>query len=151
MHFVGAASKLGTAAAFAVIGPKFLALVMGLVSNDAEESVAALQAFVRLWTRAELPLAEFFFLLGFSTIVPPHVRQESFSRTLENDDVLRGLRVPVLITHGAEDDIVLFQAAEQHKALIQHATLSVYPTVGHSPFLEEPDRFNDELRLFALR
>lgn len=64
---------------------------------------------------------------------------------------LSGLHVPVLITHGAEDDIVLFQAAEQHKALIPHATLSVYPTVGHSPFFEEPDRFNDELHLFALR
>jgi non-heme chloroperoxidase len=104
---------------------------------------------VRLLTYAELPLAEFF-LLGFVIIVPPHVGQEWFSRTVDNDDVLSGLRVPVLITHGAEDEVVLLKAAEQHKALIPHATLSVYPNVGHLPFFEQPDRFNHKLRRFAL-
>jgi non-heme chloroperoxidase len=108
VHFVDAITKLGTDAAIAVLSPKFNALGAGLFSNNVEESVATLQAFVQLLTRAELPLTDFYLLLGFNTIVPPHVRQESYSRTLENDDVLSALRVPVLITHGSKDDVVLF-------------------------------------------
>jgi pimeloyl-ACP methyl ester carboxylesterase len=39
--------------------------------------------------------------------------------------------------------------AELHGRLIPHAKTSWYQGIGHSPFLEVPDRFNADLRAFA--
>lgn len=38
---------------------------------------------------------------------------------------------------------------EHHARLIPHAMTSWYEGIGHTPFREEPDRFNAELRAFA--
>jgi pimeloyl-ACP methyl ester carboxylesterase len=44
---------------------------------------------------------------------------------------------------------VLPAIAEHHARLIPHAKTSWYEGIGHTPFREEPDRFNAELRAFA--
>ncbi len=146
INLVAAISKLGNEQALSVITPEFLALVPGFFSNDALESVGALDAFLRM-AFFEVPTpADFYAMLGFNAIVPPYVRQALFSRSLENDDLLPQLRTPVLITHGQDDAVVRPAAAEQHAAAIPHARLSLYPRVGHAPFWEDADRFNRELR-----
>jgi non-heme chloroperoxidase len=104
---------------------------------------------VRLCLHEEPTPEEQYLFLGYNVIVPPYVRRGLLSRTLTNDDLLPRLRKPVLITHGADDAVVLSAAAEQHKAAIAHAKLSLYPNVGHAPFWEAPERFNRELREFA--
>jgi len=55
----------------------------------------------------------------------------------------------VLLTHGEKDALVLREMAEYHKARIPHAQVSFYPGVGHSPFWENTERFNAELRSFV--
>jgi pimeloyl-ACP methyl ester carboxylesterase len=45
INLVGAATKLGSEAVLAVIGPEFLALVPTFFSTDVEESVGGLEAF----------------------------------------------------------------------------------------------------------
>jgi pimeloyl-ACP methyl ester carboxylesterase len=146
INIVAAISKLGTERALSVITPEFLALAPGFFSNDAMESVGALEALLRM-VFYEVPApADFYAMLGFNAIVPPHVREALFSRSLENDDLLAQIRKPVLITHGQDDAIVRPTAAEQHAAAIPHARLSLYPRVGHAPFWEDADRFNRELR-----
>ena len=70
------------------------------------------------------------------------------SRTLSHDDLLERLTVPVLLAHGLDDRIVLPSMSEHNARLIPHAR-SWYEQVGHSPFLEVPDRFNADLRAFA--
>jgi hypothetical protein len=55
------------------------------------------------------------------------------------------LRVPVLVTHGTMDRIVLPAAGSYTAAQVQGARLSLYDGVGHSPFFEDPTRFNREL------
>ena len=149
INLVGAATKLGSEAALAVIGPEFLALVPAFYSTDAEESVRGLEAFVRLCVRGEPEPRDLYFMLGYNAVVPPHVRQGLLSRALDNDDVLTRLSVPVLITHGEEDRVVLRAAAEQHAGTIRHARTSYYPGVGHATFWEDAERFNRELRDFA--
>ena len=149
IHLVAAATKLGSEAALAVIGPEFLALVPSLFSTDAEESVRGLEAFVRLCLHGEPEPRDLYFMLGYNAVVPPHVRQGMLSRALDNDDVLARLSVPVLITHGAEDRVVLRAAADQHAGTIRHARTSYYPGVGHALFWEAAERFNRELRGFA--
>ena len=144
-------TKLGSDAALAVLGPELLALLPTLFSTDVEDSVRGLKAFVRLCFNREPEPSDLYCMLGYNALVPPHVRQGMLSRTLDNDDVLAGLSVPVLITHGEEDRVVLRAAAERHSEMIPHARMSYYPGVGHAPFWEDAERFNRELRDFAGR
>jgi len=149
VHLVGAATKLGSADALALIGAGFLELVPGLCSTDAEESVGALATFLRRCVHEEPPAADFYRMLGYNAVVPPHVRAGLLGRAVSNDDLLPRLRRPVLITHGDEDAIVLPAAAEHHARLVPHARVARYPGVGHAPFWEAAPRFNAELRAFA--
>lgn len=149
INLVGAVTKLGTDAAFALISKEFLGIAPGFFSNDVQESVKSLTAFMRMCAHKAPSPEDFYFFLGYNTIVPPYVREGLFSRKLEHDDLLPTIRKPVLITHGAKDAIVLPAAARQHAQAIRHAKLSLYPGVGHATFWENAPRFNRELRAFA--
>jgi len=59
--------------------------------------------------------------------------------------------VPVLVTHGRRDALVLPQAAEMTAAAIKGATVSFYDECGHAPFYEDAERYNRELAAFAAR
>lgn len=145
---VGAGSRLGEPA-LPFLGPEFVAALPGLFSTDAETSTAALERFLDLTTRAQLPAKDRCLALGYNGVVPPHIRQALLSRTLSHDDLLERLSVPVLLAHGLDDQIVLPSMSEHHARLIPHAKSCWYEHVGHSPFLEIPDRFNADLREFA--
>jgi pimeloyl-ACP methyl ester carboxylesterase len=149
INLVGAVTKLGSDDALALIGSEVLALAQGLFSNDVEESVPALQAFIRLCLAGEPTPADLYLFLGYNAVVPPYVRQGLFARTLHNDDLLPRIERPVLITHGEADRVVHPEAARQHAAAMQHAQVSWYPHVGHAPFWEDAPRFNRELRAFV--
>jgi pimeloyl-ACP methyl ester carboxylesterase len=82
-------------------------------------------------------------------IVPPRIRLALVTRDLNNDDVLCGLSVPVLISQGRSDTLVLPAMGEHILRTCARATASWYEGVGHLPFLEAPDRFNSELAEFA--
>jgi non-heme chloroperoxidase len=150
VHFVGAASKLGTDSANEVVGKKYLANAVRSMFEKVDECIAGIQAYLRQMRFIEPELHEFLFILDYNAIVPPFVREQLFARAIENDDVLQNLTVPALVTHGAKDEIVLPLAADQLAALIPDAKLSVYENVGHSPFAENAKRFNQELLQFAL-
>lgn len=68
---------------------------------------------------------------------------------VSHDDLLEQLTTPVLLTHGLDDEIVLPTMAEHHARLTPHAKTSYYQGIGHTPFREDPDRFNAELGAFA--
>ncbi|MCA1704872.1 MAG: alpha/beta hydrolase, partial [Actinobacteria bacterium] len=150
VHFVGAISKIGTEAANEVIGDEFFANAIRSMSENTEECIAGIQAYLGQFRFIKPGLNEFFFILGYNVIVPPFVREQLATRTVENDDVLQNITVPALITHGDKDEVALPLAGEQHAALIPGAKHSVYENVGHSPFAENAKRFNQELRRFAL-
>ena len=65
-------------------------------------------------------------------------------------DALRRVTVPVLITQGRQDTVVLPAAAEMAAQTIAHARLSWFDDCGHSPFVEDATRFNDELAAFVM-
>ena len=53
-----------------------------------------------------------------------------------------------LLPHGAQDAIIAPAMVEYTKRQIAHATYSLYPGGGHSPFVEDATRFNQELAVF---
>ena len=149
VHFVSGITKLGSDAALSVLAPEFLALVPDLLSSDAEQSVRGLDSLLRMCFVSEPAVADLYLMLGWNVSVPPFVRQALFSRVFDNDDLLRTLRSPVLISHGAEDAVVRRAVVEQHHALIPNAQVDVMPGVGHAPFWENAPDFNRKLGAFC--
>lgn len=89
--------------------------------------------------------------LGYNVRVPASVRRAIAGWSTPAPltiDALRRMTVPVLITHGRQDTVVLPAAAEMAASTIPHARLSWFDDCGHSPFVEDAARFNDELATF---
>jgi len=57
--------------------------------------------------------------------------------------------IPVLVTHGRSDNIVLRSMAEHVASVCTTAQLSWYDDTGHMPFIESAERFNRELSEFV--
>ena len=66
---------------------------------------------------------------------------------LRND--LPKITIPTLILHGKKDKICSFDLAEQMKAGIKNSHIVAFENSGHSMFLEETPKFNEELIKFA--
>lgn len=151
VNYVDAISEKGTDDAARFAGEAFVALADGFGSTDVEESTAALSEFVDLCVNEPLEPEDRHFMLGYNVRTPPHVRVALQVRSVVNEGTLREIDVPVLLTHGESDPVVLPDAARKHADLIPTAETSSYPNVGHSPFWEAPQRFNSELRSFIER
>jgi pimeloyl-ACP methyl ester carboxylesterase len=67
----------------------------------------------------------------------------------DNDDVLRRIRKPVLLTHGIDDAAVRPAVVDRHKAMVTHAQVDLMPKAGHAPFWDDAAAFNRRLRQFA--
>jgi len=59
------------------------------------------------------------------------------------------IKMPTLILHGKKDKICSFALADQMNAGIANSQLIAFEESGHSLFLEETKKFNDELIKFA--
>ena len=71
---------------------------------------------------------------------------------LRNTDLRKDLKkitIPTLILHGKKDKICSYDLAEQMKAGISNSHLVAFESSGHSLFLEETQKFNEELIQFA--
>ncbi len=55
------------------------------------------------------------------------------------------IRQPCLVIHGENDPVVPFAQAQLLARLIPHAERAFYPGVGHLPFAERPQRFEQDL------
>ena len=87
----------------------------------------------------------------WNVVVPAAIRAHLAAREIDCDDVLRALDVPLLVTHGRADTVVLPAMAEHVLATCPTAEASWYEGVGHVPHLEEPERFNRELAALTRR
>jgi non-heme chloroperoxidase len=90
--------------------------------------------------------------LGYNMRVPAAVRRAIAGWSTAGPltiEALRRVTVPVLITHGRQDTVVLPAAAEMTASVMTHARLSWFDDCGHSPFVEDAARFNAELATFV--
>ena len=63
--------------------------------------------------------------------------------------LLADIRLPVLVTHGREDHLVAFAAAEQIAAGLPNAQLYAFEGKGHLPIFTATDEFCEVLRRFV--
>lgn len=66
----------------------------------------------------------------------------------DSTPALAGIKVPTLVLHGADDQIIPLQEAESMRDAIPNARLQVIPNAGHLLNLEQPDLFNQAIKGF---
>jgi pimeloyl-ACP methyl ester carboxylesterase len=120
-----------------------------MTSEDLATNVAATRQFLRNCFEKQPSQDDFENMLAFNMMVPPKVCANMGGRTLNIDDILVALKLPVLITQGAMDRLVLPAAAKYSVEKIPGAKLSMYDGIGHAPFWEDARRYNAELSGFV--
>ena len=120
-----------------------------MFSEDLATNIAATRQFLHNCFEKQPSQDDFETMLAFNMMVPPKVRANMAGRTLNIDDILAALKLPVLVTQGAADRLALPAAAKYTAAKISGARLSLYDGIGHAPFWEDAARFNAELAAFV--
>jgi pimeloyl-ACP methyl ester carboxylesterase len=145
INFVEGVVKLGEVAFGTLIGPGFLDHFVAATANDLPTNIAAMRSFVRTCIVTPVSADDLEAAVCWNVLVPAPIRAHLAAREIDDDDVLRTVAVPLLVTHGRADTVVLPAMAEHILAVCPTAEASWYDGVGHAPHLEQPDRFNREL------
>jgi pimeloyl-ACP methyl ester carboxylesterase len=135
--------------AFADLGPGLLENAQAMCLPDLGANIAATRRFLRACTVDPLDADLWEAALCWNMVVPPQIRGALIAREIDADDVLATLSVPVLVIHGAEDSIVLPSMARHAVERCPTAAASWYDGVGHMPFVEAQERFDQDLAAFA--
>ena len=151
INFTGAAPALNERVFGTFIGPVFPEVFEDATAADMPKNIEAMKRFLHACFEIPIAQPDFETALAYNVLVAPEVRLNLGSRDLDNTDVISQLKLPVLVSHGREDKVVLPAAAEH---IIEHCATaegSWYDGVGHAPFLEDTERFNRELADFTRR
>jgi non-heme chloroperoxidase len=151
IDFVEGAVKLGEAAFGTLIGPVFLDHFVDATADDLPTNIRAMSAFVSACLVKPVSDDDLVTAICWNVVVPAPIRASLAAREIDDDDVLRALEVPMLVTHGRADLVVLPAMADHVLATCPTAEASWYEGVGHAPHLEEPERFNRELAALTRR
>jgi pimeloyl-ACP methyl ester carboxylesterase len=145
INLTGGVTTLGQAAFGTLIGPGFLDNVPDAIAEDLPTNIRGVRGLVKGWPAKPYPPEEVETLLCSAMTVPARIRANLAAREIDGDDVLATLEVPLLVTQGRADTVVLPAMADHILATCPTAEASWYDGVGHTAFLEQPERFNREL------
>ncbi len=150
INLVGAA-VLMRPPAFDHIGPGFLDNAPDACVPDLLTNIRGVHRLLRSMTAQPLGEEAWDTALCYTMIVAPGIRGALLAREIDNADVLARVSVPVLVTHGRQDEIILPSMADYTLGHCTTAVPSWYDGVGHMPFAEDQERFNRELAAFVDR
>jgi non-heme chloroperoxidase len=151
INFVEGVTRLGETAFGTLIGPAFLDHFVDATADDLPTNMRAMRSFVRACVVKPVSDDDLEAAVCWNVVVPASIRANLAARDLDYDDVLGSLEVPLLVTQGRADTVVLPAMAEHVLATCPTAEASWYEGVGHVPHLEEPERFNRELAALTRR
>lgn len=149
IHLVSASTSIGTENEKRFMSSTATRLFPGLVPDDTETSSRTLQEFVQNLFFLPSTVQDYYFILGYNTIVPSYVRRGYLTPQHAKEAVLSRITKPFLLTHGIEDRLVLFQQTLYNQRIIMHNHVSLYTCTSHPPFWENPRRFNEKLTWFT--
>lgn len=129
-----------------------------LETNDIEQNMQGAQIFARLMT-VEQQSAEWETLsTAMNLLAPPYARRAMRAPTIgpmgeverSYAHLVNEINVPFRVVLGGSDPLRDSQElADAYRAAMPEVDVLIYPGVGHSPFIEAPERFNTDLREFA--
>jgi len=120
-----------------------------MTGSDLADNIRATRAFVRACFERQPSAGEFETILAYNMLMPAEIRRAHLGRPPSDGAIMLSIDVPVLVTQGSEDQLVLKGLGELTAAMIPGARLSIYEGVGHAPFAEDALRFNRELADFV--
>jgi non-heme chloroperoxidase len=120
------------------------------LNEELASNIQATRQFVRACFAKQPAAEEYEVILSFNSMVPAKIRGW-LRRPSSYENALKAVNVPFLISHGTDDQICRLDMAKYVASLVPNAATSYYEGVGHSPFWEEPQRFNSELAAFVRR
>src|SRR4029078_4130685 len=82
-------------------------VVPGLCSENLEDNIRAVRPFLHAIFAKPPSQEEFEMMVAFNMVVPHAVRLGLVSRTIDRDAVMQALTVPVRVTEGEKDAVVL--------------------------------------------
>jgi non-heme chloroperoxidase len=144
INFVDAPIKVDPA----LIGDNLKNLPL-MTSEDLATNISATRSFLHGCFSKQPSADDYETMLAFNMMVLPKVRAGLGGRPLDATEMMSKLKLPVLVTHGAEDRNAKLGAGQYTASVIPGAKLSVYEGIGHSPFYEDAPRFNAELTAFV--
>ena len=112
INFIEGAVKMGEAAFGTLIGPGFLDQFVGATADDLPTNICAMRSFVKVCASKPLSAEDLETALCWNIVVPAQIRGNLAAREIDCDDVLRALEVPLLVTQGRADTVVLPAMAE---------------------------------------
>jgi non-heme chloroperoxidase len=122
------------------------------MSPDLAQNYAAARFTARYLTAAPMPQEWTDRTVAIALMLPRSAREGMFMRRIDSRDLLPTFgALPFLVNVGTEDVSTPEPPARELAAQLRDATVSVYEGVGHSPFVEQPERFNRELAAFAAK
>lgn len=142
---VSAFGETGTENDTNICGAELLDIVSRLLYNDTSEYINVLRDFISHFTYKPLSEKDKAYFLEFNKIVPKYVWQDMVGRIGDNTAVLSRIKLPALLIHGSNDKVILPLASQQLANNIKHAKLYIYEDIGHMPFWECPNQFNNHL------
>jgi pimeloyl-ACP methyl ester carboxylesterase len=125
--------------------------IRGMLSPDLERNIRATASFVRACVTAPLAAEDFDLMLGYNMASPVFARAATLKWSGGTDfaAALPRIKAPVLISHGKRDQVISPDVATEAGRIVGSARISWYEDAGHSPFFEDPARFNAELAAFT--
>lgn len=126
-------------------------LMFEMTSEDLGIAIPATRSFLRKCYAVEPDPETFETALAFNMMVPPQVRAAMAGRPANFDAPLRAYGGPVLVVHGAEDQVIAPAMSHHILTLMPQAQLALFAGIGHTPFQEQPERFNALLADMAAR
>jgi pimeloyl-ACP methyl ester carboxylesterase len=94
------------------------------------------------------PLHDWIFHINLKTPLTVLLRTLEANIQADYRSVLPKIDVPTLILQGRHDHLTPIEDARYMAKIIPNARLVEFANSGHPPHLEEPKKFNEELRLF---
>jgi pimeloyl-ACP methyl ester carboxylesterase len=150
VNLVAASNTLGGPLFTRQAGAAF-AGAQGLFSNSLSDQLAATWAINKYMTAKPMDAQTEIAAFGWLLMLPVAPRRVMFARDADHREFYKQAGVPILLSHGKDDQIVLPAAAEMLTEAVPAAEVSWHDAVGHSPQWEGHERFNRELAAFARR
>lgn len=122
----------------------------GMASPDLKTHLDAEREFVALCFANPPDALTFQRLLANAAMASQNMQNAVHGMSLDTPKGLGAMHKPLLLIYGADDALVQAQPSfNRAKALNAGAIGRFYPKAGHSPFLEETQRFNRDLSAFV--
>lgn len=123
--------------------------VRRMLSDSLADNLLAAERSVDLLVARPMPPAWRERTLRAAMTMPAYAKRAIGPGMASNADLAPRLTIPVLFSAGARDAIAPVAMVQPGAATLPDARVSIYAEAGHSPFAEEPGRFNRELAAFV--